>query len=58
MLLGYVYGLGGEFETSGKGNRSIGEKLPIAGLIIVLLLVGQFNSIRRPLIILLTIPLG
>ncbi len=56
--LGYVYGLGGEFETSGKGNRSIGEKLPIAGLIIVLLLVGQFNSIRRPLIILLTIPLG
>ena len=27
-------------------------------LIIVLLLVGQFNSMRRPLIILLTIPLG
>ena len=56
--LGYVYDLGGEFETSGKGNRSIVEKLPIGGLIIVLLLVGQFNSIRRPLIILLTIPLS
>ena len=39
--LGYFYGLGGEFETSGKGNRSIGEKLPIAGLIIVLLLVAS-----------------
>tara|TARA_Y100000588_G_scaffold373868_2_gene448231 strand:+ start:3783 stop:4070 length:288 start_codon:yes stop_codon:yes gene_type:complete len=33
-------------------------KVPIAGLIIVLLLVGQFNSLRRPLIILFTIPLG
>ena len=56
--LGYVYDLGGEYETSGKGNRSIVEKLPIGGLIIVLLLIGQFNSIRRTLIILLTIPLS
>ena len=30
----------------------------MAGLIILLLLVGQFNSVRRPVIILLTIPLG
>ena len=56
--VGYFYELGGEDEASGKGNRSIGEKLPIAGLIIIILLVGQFNSIRRPVIILLTIPLG
>ena len=56
--LGYRYELGGELEASGEGNQSIGEKLPIAGLAIILLLVGQFNSIRRPLIILLTIPLG
>ena len=34
------------------------DKLPIAGMIILLLLVGQFNSIRRPVIILTTIPLG
>ena len=34
------------------------RKQVIAGLIIVLLLVGQFNSVRRPLIILITIPLG
>jgi multidrug efflux pump subunit AcrB len=33
-------------------------KLPIAGLIIILLLVSQFNSIRKPLIILITIPMG
>ena len=56
--VGYNYEYGGEYEASVEGNQSIGEKLPIAGLIIVLLLVGQFNSIRRPLIILMTIPLG
>jgi multidrug efflux pump subunit AcrB len=52
------YELGGEMESSVKANESIAAKLPIALMIIVLLLVGQFNSIRRPLIILLTIPLG
>jgi len=56
--LGYRYEHGGELENSQEGNESIGEKLPIAGLIIVMLLVVQFNSIRRPLIILTTIPLG
>ncbi|MCA9402547.1 MAG: efflux RND transporter permease subunit [Candidatus Omnitrophica bacterium] len=56
--LGYKYELGGEVESSGKANKSIGAKLPIAALIIILLLVGQFNSIRRPLIIMITIPLG
>ena len=56
--VGYRYELGGEVESSGEANQSIGEKLPIAGLIILLLLVGQFNSMRRPAIILSTIPLG
>ena len=56
--LGYFWEFGGEAETSGKGNASIGAKLPIAGLMILFLLVAQFNSLRKPLIILLTIPLG
>ena len=55
---GYKYQLGGELEKSVQANRSIAEKLPVAGFIILLLLVVQFNSVRRPLIILLTIPLG
>lgn len=55
---GYRYELGGEAESSGKANQSIADKLPIAGLIIILLLVGQFNSIRKSIIILATIPLG
>jgi len=55
---GYRFELGGEAEASGTANQSIVEKLPISGMIIVLLLVGQFNSIRKPIIILTTIPLG
>jgi multidrug efflux pump subunit AcrB len=56
--LGYSWEFGGEAETSSKANESIKVKLPVAALIIILLLVGQFNSIRRPIIILITIPLG
>ena len=56
--LGYGWEIGGEDEASREANESITNKLPIAGLLIVLLLVGQFNSFRRPAIILLTIPLG
>ena len=56
--VGYRYEFGGEWEASVEGNASIGVKVPIAALVIVLLLVGQFNSIRKPLIILMTIPLG
>ena len=53
-----TYGIGGTVEEAAKGNASIGEQLPIAGLIIVFLLIGQFNSFRKPIIILLTIPMG
>jgi multidrug efflux pump len=56
--LGYNYEVGGEMESSDEANQSIGDKLPVAFLIIVLLLIVQFNSIRKPFIILLTIPLG
>jgi multidrug efflux pump len=55
---GYSWAFGGEAETSGKANAAIGKKVPIAILIITLLLVAQFNSLRRPLIILMTIPLA
>ncbi len=55
---GYSYGIGGTFESSANANAAIAAKLPVAGLIILLLLVGQFNSIRQPLIVLLTIPLS
>ncbi len=56
--LGYRYEIGGEAEESRESQASINVKMPIMALIIVMLLVGQFNSFRRPLIILLTIPFG
>jgi multidrug efflux pump len=49
---------GGEQESSAKANQSIADKLGLAGLIILILLVAQFNSIRLSLIVLSTIPLG
>ncbi len=55
---GYLWEFGGEAESSGEANASIAATIPISFTIIVLLLVAQFNSIRRPLIILLTIPLS
>jgi len=55
---GYKYELGGELEKSVKANQAIADKVPVAGFIILFLLVAQFNSLRKPLIILLTIPLG
>ena len=56
--VGYDYAVGGELEEANKGNASIMEQLPVAGIIIIILLVGQFNSIRRASIVLMTIPLG
>lgn len=58
MPSGYAYELGGEAEESAKNIGAIMNYLPMSFFIIVLLLIGQFNSIRKPLIILLTIPLG
>jgi len=56
--LGYYYTYGGEYEASGKANKSIVVNLPIAFMAILLLMVMQFNSVKKPIIILTTIPLG
>ncbi|MEO1434562.1 MAG: efflux RND transporter permease subunit [Bacteroidota bacterium] len=55
---GYSYELGGESEQSGEAMGAVIEKLPLAGFIILLLLVSQFNSFRKTGIVLSTIPLG
>jgi multidrug efflux pump subunit AcrB len=56
--LGYRYIPGGEAEESADAMNAVSEKLPISMFIILLLLIGQFNSIRKSAIVLLTIPLG
>ncbi len=55
---GHGFEIGGETEESGDANASIAAELPMAGMLILLLLVWQFNSLRKPAIILATIPLG
>lgn len=55
---GYTFTLGGESEQSGEAMGAVMEKLPLAGFIILLLLVMQFNSFRKTFIVLATIPLG
>jgi multidrug efflux pump subunit AcrB len=55
---GYGWELGGEAEASAEANDAIAVKMPYALLAIVILLVMQFNSLRRPAIVLATLPLG
>jgi multidrug efflux pump len=55
---GYEVEYGGEFEENEKATQSIMAELPISIFIILMLLVWQFNSIRKTLIILITVPMG
>ncbi|MEM6772123.1 MAG: efflux RND transporter permease subunit, partial [Bacteroidota bacterium] len=55
---GYKYTLGGESEQSADAMGAVIAKLPLAGFIILLLLISQFNSFRKTGIVLSTIPLG
>ena len=54
---GYTVELGGEIADSSKANSALFDNAPIALAVIAILLVWQFNSFRRPAIILMTIPL-
>jgi multidrug efflux pump len=55
---GSFYEVGGEREKSKKSTETITENLPLALFVIIGLLVAQFNSFRKPLIILSTIPIA
>ena len=55
---GYAYSLGGESEQSSEAMGAVAAKLPLAFFIILLLLISQFNSFRKTIIVLSTIPLG
>ncbi len=55
---GYDYGFGGEDEDTNENLGAIFSNLPLAFFLIVILLVLQFNSMRKATIIVLAIPLG
>lgn len=54
---GYFIEYGGEIEESTKASEKIMSPLPFAMMALILILMFQFNSIRRVGIILLTLPL-
>ena len=56
--LGYRYEVAGEAEKSAKANQAIADELPFAAMLIMLLLVLQFNSLRRTFLLLCIVPLG
>ncbi len=56
--LGYKMEWGGEFESSGDANASLGKQLPLSILVMVLISVLLFNALRQPLIIWLLVPMS
>ncbi len=54
----YRYELGGDAENTQENMAAVLKYLPLSGCIILLLLIIQFNSIRKTIMVLATIPLG
>ncbi|MEM6719368.1 MAG: efflux RND transporter permease subunit [Bacteroidota bacterium] len=54
----YTYEFGGDAERTAKSMGSVIGYLPVSGFIIILLLIIQFNSIRKMTMVVLTIPLA
>ncbi len=55
---GYDFELGGDAKNSAEAMSNVAAWLPLAGFIIIMLLIIQFNSFRKTFIVLMTIPLG
>ncbi len=55
---GYAYEYGGDAKNTADNMGAVVAYLPLAAFIILLLLIIQFNSLRKTLMVTLTIPLG
>lgn len=55
---GYAMAWGGELEDSVKAQNSLKQTLPFFALLMVLIVIFLFNSLRKPLIIWLCVPLA
>ncbi len=54
----YTYKLGGDAESTAENMGAVASYLPLSAFIIVMLLIIQFNSFRKMVMIVCTIPLG
>ena len=55
---GYTYKFGGDAENTAENMGAVLGYLPLSGFIIILLLIIQFNSVRKTIMVASTIPLG
>ncbi len=55
---GFWWEWGGETENSSEAQAALFASVPLALLGVLVCLVGQFNSIRKPIVIVLTVPLA
>jgi len=55
---GYTLEWGGEYEDSGKAQAALASKLPIIFIAMVLIVIILYNSLRKPAVIFLTVPLA
>ncbi|AOS98237.1 Cobalt-zinc-cadmium resistance protein CzcA [Microbulbifer aggregans] len=55
---GYSMEFGGEYERSSDAQKSLGKGLPIGFLIMILVTVLLFGTVREPLIIWLVVPMS
>lgn len=55
---GYSYDFGGDAKNTADNMGAVIKYLPLSGFIILLLLIIQFNSIRKMIMVTSTIPLG
>lgn len=58
LPIGYKMEWGGEFESSGDAQKSLATQLPLSFLIMLLITVLLFMSLRQPLIIWLLVPMS
>jgi len=55
---GVDYYVAGAVQESGKANQSLGKALPIGIIMLLIFLLIEFNSFKKMLIILITVPLA
>ena len=55
---GVSFEIGGAYETSAEANGGLGSKAPLGALLLIAILLAQFNSVRKVAIVLVTAPLA
>lgn len=58
LPIGYKMEFGGEFEKSKDAQKALFKNIPVTILMMIVILLLLFNSIRQTLIIILTVPLA